>query len=230
MTDLRRPRGLPLCHDWLGGLNSPKSHPHTWNPGVVDPQLPRNLEQGVCFSCCAGTPPERAVFFRAMSHQFTWWEARRPMCYVCSQLCVPRIFTSYIPHFRMLWPRSSGSGLLGFCINFHALWMWHILALQWFKNKACFEPDPNKAWDLAVEVMLGLLMFVFLIFVWLFVGSVRIPFFAIWFFIIFISYKIRSVNKFLDSILINLNNFNFQGHTCLLGIILSHSRTNCNLL
>ena len=38
---------LPDYHDWLGVSNSPKSHPHTWNPSVVDPQLPRNLEQGV---------------------------------------------------------------------------------------------------------------------------------------------------------------------------------------
>ena len=40
-------RGLLICHEWLGGLNSPKSHPNSWKPSVVDPQLPRNLEKGV---------------------------------------------------------------------------------------------------------------------------------------------------------------------------------------
>ena len=71
IADQGRPsgRGLLICQDRLGGSNSPKSHPHTWNPGVVDPQLPRNLEQDVSSRSGAGTLPARAIFSRATSVQ-----------------------------------------------------------------------------------------------------------------------------------------------------------------
>merc|ERR1711966_49770 len=94
-------QSLLVCHDRLGGSNSPKSHPHTWNPSVVDPQLPRNLEQGVIPRSGAGTLPVRALFCRAVSVQDSLGVTR-----VCPRLAhvVTDVqgSTSYMLRFRIL--------------------------------------------------------------------------------------------------------------------------------
>ena len=59
--------GLLICHDWLGGSNSPKNHPHIWNPSVVGPQLSRNLEQGVNFRYNIAPYRYALYFIRAAS-------------------------------------------------------------------------------------------------------------------------------------------------------------------
>ena len=77
IADHGRPsgRGLLICHDRLGGSNSPKSHPHTWNPS----------EHGVGSRFKAGTLPVRALLHsRRASPRVTRSDMRPTTIRICS--------------------------------------------------------------------------------------------------------------------------------------------------